>query len=209
MRRALAVIVLAASPFAAPTVDGSQAADRAGLARAGLTDLQRAAPSLDVDLRYAGPHNLTGRRLPGYCRPWAYLRSSAARDLARVQRSLRRRGLGLSILDAYRPARPSHALVAWARRAGRPELIGTYLAVRSRHNQGTAVDLTLIRLRDDRGLPMGTRYDHLGPRANTLNASGRCCATGWCSRGRCRATALRTTGASGGTSSTARRPAAT
>lgn len=172
MRRALAATVLAVMA-AAVVVAGVQAADRTALGRAGLVDLARTTPGLAVDLRYAGPDNLTGRRLPGYCRPWAYMRRSAALDLARVQRILHRRGLGLLILDAYRPIRASRALVAWARRAGRPELIGTYIAYRSRHNLGTAVDLTLIRLRDGRALPMGTRYDHLGPRANTLNASGR------------------------------------
>lgn len=141
--------------------------------RAGLVDLLRHAPTLKVDLRYAGRRNLTGRRLPGYCRPWAMMRRPAARDLGRVQRGLRRRGLGLKVLDAYRPARASRALVRWARRTGRGHLVGTYIAVRSRHNLGSAIDLTLVRLRTGRQLPMGTRYDDLGPRANTLNARGR------------------------------------
>ena len=51
--------------------------------------------------------------------------------------------------------------------------MGTYIAQRSRHNLGSAVDLTLVRRKDGRQLPMGTRYDHLGPRSNTLNATGR------------------------------------
>ena len=141
--------------------------------RAGLVDLQRVSPTLQLDLRYGTKRNLTKARLPGYCQPWAMLRRPAARDLARVQRALRRRGLGLKILDAYRPARASRALVRWARRTGRGHLVGTYIAKRSRHNLGSAVDLTLVRRRDGRQLPMGTRYDDLGPRAHTLNARGR------------------------------------
>ncbi len=141
--------------------------------RAGLVDLQRASPTLELDLRYAGGRNVTGKPLPGYCEPWAMMLRRPARDLARVQRGLRRRGLGLKVLDAYRPARASRALVRWARRSGRGHLVGTYIAERSRHNLGSAVDLTLIRRRDGRQLPMGTRYDHLGPRAHTLNARGR------------------------------------
>ena len=140
--------------------------------RAGLADLRERSPSLQTDLRYATRRNVTGRRLPGYCSPWAMMLRPAARDLARVQRGLRRRGLGLKILDAYRPARASRALVRWARRTGRHHLVGTYIATRSRHNQGSAVDLTLVRRRDGRQLPMGTRFDHLGPRAHTLNARG-------------------------------------
>jgi D-alanyl-D-alanine dipeptidase len=139
--------------------------------RAGLVDVHRFAPGIAVDLVYRGTSNLTGRRLPGYCRDWALLHEPAARDLARAQRRLRRRGLGLLILDAYRPARASRALVRWAQRSGRDELVGTYIARRSRHNRGSAVDLTLIRLGGGR-LPMGSGYDELGPAAHTRNATG-------------------------------------
>ena len=149
------------------------AAGRAGLRRAGLEDVLERAPGIRVELAYGSDRNLTGRRLPGYCRPWAYLSQPAARDLARVQRELRRGGRGLLVLDAYRPARASRALVRWARRSGRAELVGTYIARRSRHNLGSAVDLTLVRSRDGRRLRMGTGYDHLGPRAHTLAARGR------------------------------------
>jgi zinc D-Ala-D-Ala dipeptidase len=140
---------------------------------AGLVDVHRYAPGIRVELAYAGPHNLTGRRLPGYCREWALLLDSAARDLGRVQRRLRRRRLGLLVLDAYRPARASRALVRWARRSGHPELVGTYIASRSRHNTGSAVDLTLVRYADGRRLRMGSRFDELSERAHTRNATGR------------------------------------
>jgi D-alanyl-D-alanine dipeptidase len=137
----------------------------------GLVDVHTYAPGIRVELDYRTSHNLTGHRLPGYCRDVALLLDPAARDLARAQRYLRRRGYGLLILDAYRPARASRALVRWARRSGHPELVGTYIATRSRHNTGSAVDLTLVR--DGRRLRMGTGYDDLSSRANTLNASGR------------------------------------
>jgi D-alanyl-D-alanine dipeptidase len=148
-------------------------ATRAALKRAGLVDVPAQGSGIRVELAYGTADNLTGRRLPGYCRPWAYLLASAAQDLAKVQRELGRDGHGLLVLDAYRPARASRALVRWARRAGRPELVGTYIARRSRHNLGSAVDLTLVRLRDGRRLRMGTGYDHLGPRAHTLATHGR------------------------------------
>lgn len=155
---------------------GGAGADDAGVPvhrRAGLVDVHAFAPGLTLDLRYATKRNVTGRRLPGYCRPWALLRRSVAEDLGRVQRLLRRRGLGLAVFDAYRPARASRALVRWARHNGRGELVGSYLARRSDHNRGGAVDLTLIRYRDRRRLRMGSRYDDLSRRANTRNARGR------------------------------------
>jgi len=140
---------------------------------AGLVDVHRYGPGIRLELRYATAQNLTGRRLPGYCREWALLLRPAARELGRVQRRLRRRGLGLLVLDAYRPARASRALVRWAQRSGRGDLVGTYIAQRSRHNTGSAVDLTLVRAADGRPLRMGSRYDELSPRAHTRNASGR------------------------------------
>ena len=75
--------------------------------------------------------------------------------------------------DAYRPARASRALVRWAERSGRAELVGTYIARRSRHNTGSAVDLTLVRADSGRPLEMGTGYDDLSSRAHTGNARGR------------------------------------
>jgi D-alanyl-D-alanine dipeptidase len=141
--------------------------------RAGLVDVHRFAPGIGLDLVYGGSRNLTGRRLPGYCRDWALMHEPAARDLARVQRRLRRGGLGLLILDAYRPARASRALVRWAERTGRGDLVGSYIARRSRHNTGSAVDLTLVRAADGRRLRMGSGYDALGPEAHTRNAAGR------------------------------------
>ena len=143
------------------------------LRRAGLADVHRFGPGIRVDLAYGTTRNLTGHRLPGYCREWALLLRPAARDLGRVQRLLRRRGLGLLVLDAYRPARASRALVRWAEGTGHGDLVGSYLARRSRHNTGGAVDLTLVRLRDGRRLPMGAGFDDLSPRAHTLNARGR------------------------------------
>lgn len=142
------------------------------LRRAGLTDVQSLAPGIGVELAYGGARNLTGRRLPGYCENRAMLLAPVARSLARAQRLLRRRGLGLLVLDAYRPARASRALVRWAERTGRADLVGTYIARRSRHNTGSAVDLTVVRASDGRRLPMGTGYDDLSSRAHTRNATG-------------------------------------
>jgi D-alanyl-D-alanine dipeptidase len=163
-----AVLIVLATASAAFADDGSPATRRAG-----LVDLHRYAPGIRVELAYLTRHNFTGRRLPGYCREWALLRDPAARDLARAQRYLRRRGLGLLIRDAYRPARASRAMVRWARHSGRGDLVGTYIARHSRHNTGSAVDLTLVRAADGRRLRMGSRFDELSARANTLHASGR------------------------------------
>jgi D-alanyl-D-alanine dipeptidase len=125
------------------------------------------------EVRYAGPNNFTGAPLPGYGVGLALLRREAAEALGRVAERLAGRGLGLKVWDGYRPVRATLAMVAWCERTGRTDLLDNgYIARRSRHNQGVAVDLTLIRLADGAELDMGTAYDQFDERAHTANASG-------------------------------------
>ena len=133
--------------------------------------------SIVVDLRYATSNNFTGSPLPGYLANRAYLRREAAAALARVQRGLRPRGLGIKIFDAYRPVRATLAMVDWTERVNRPDLLKDgYIASRSRHNLGLAIDLTLIELATGRELEMGTPFDTFSAAAHTANASGEAAA---------------------------------
>jgi zinc D-Ala-D-Ala dipeptidase len=139
--------------------------------RAGLVDVHRFGPGIRVELSYRTKHNETGAPLPGYCENWALMHERAAFSLGQVQRYLRRNGHGLLVLDAYRPVRATEALVRWAERTGRGGVVGTYIARRSRHNTGSAVDITLVRLRDGKRLRLGGFA--LGPSSHTYNATGR------------------------------------
>ncbi len=142
-----------------------------------LTDVRLLDPSIVVDLRYATPNNFTGAPLPGYLANRAFLRREAAAALIRVQQDLRSQGLGLKVFDAYRPVRATLAMVDWTHRANRPDLLAQgYIASRSRHNLGLAVDLTLINLATGRELPMGTAFDTFSAAAHTANASGEAAA---------------------------------
>ena len=139
--------------------------------RAGLVDVHTYAPGIRVNLAYLTKHNETGEPLPGYCENWALMHDRAAFSLGQVQRSLRLENRGLLILDAYRPVRATQALVRWAERTGRGGAVGTYIARRSRHNTGSAVDITLVRDSDGRRLRMGGFA--FSPRSHTYNARGR------------------------------------
>jgi zinc D-Ala-D-Ala dipeptidase len=139
--------------------------------RAGLVDVHRFGPGIRVKLSYRTKHNETGAPLPGYCENWALLHERAAFNVSQVQRYVRRRGVGLLILDAYRPVRATEALVRWAERTGRGGAVGTYIARRSRHNTGSAWDITLGRDRDGKRLRMGGFA--FGPSSHTYTASGR------------------------------------
>jgi len=179
----LSVALLAAgcvhSPQPAPvvpgpinTIEAEIAPDRA--ADSLLVDVRTIEPGIVVDLRYATANNFTGAPLPGYSANRAYLRREAAVALARVQRRLRQQGLGLKVFDAYRPARATSAMVDWTKRADRADLLSDgYIASRSRHNLGVAIDLTLVELAGGKELEMGTPFDTFSAAAHTANASGQ------------------------------------
>jgi len=125
-----------------------------------LVDVQRLIPTIKVDLRYASRRNIFKRRL--YRGDRALLRRPVALRLARVQRHLRRKGKGLLIWDAYRPASVQKKL--W-RALPDPR----YVAPPGRgsdHSRGAAVDVTLVELASGAQLPMPTDHDVVGPRAH-------------------------------------------
>jgi zinc D-Ala-D-Ala dipeptidase len=139
-----------------------------------LVDVRSLDSTIQVDARYAGSNNFTGAPLPGYEAPRALLRREAAHALVRVQARLRTGDLGLLIFDGYRPVRATLAMVNWAEQTGRRDLLDHgYIARRSRHNLGLAVDLTLIDPQSGTILDMGTPFDTFSDSAHTANASGR------------------------------------
>ena len=138
-----------------------------------MVDVQKVDSSIIVDLRYATPNNFTGVPLPGYEGNRAFLRAEAAAALAVVQEDLRMQGMGLKIFDAYRPVRASEAMVAWTQKTNRADLLRDgYIASRSRHNLGVAIDLTLVNLATKGEITMGTPFDNFSRAAHTKNASG-------------------------------------
>ena len=138
-----------------------------------LIDVQRVAPAVRVGLRYATTDNFTGAVLPGYEANRAFVRREAAPALARVAHRAADEGLALYVFDAYRPVRATLAMVDWARRTGRLDLFRDgYIASRSRHNLGLAIDLTLVDAHTGAPLDMGTPFDTFSSAAHTANASG-------------------------------------
>ena len=136
-----------------------------------LVDVRSVDSTIQVDLRYATANNFTGAPLPGYEARRALLRREVAAALGRVQTRLRSEGLGLRVFDAYRPVRATLAMVDWARRTGQRGLLESgYIAERSRHNLGVAVDLAMVDLVTGTEVPMSTTLDNLTDTAPVTNA---------------------------------------
>ena len=125
-----------------------------------FVDVQEVVPSLQLDIRYFGPHNFIGERIDGYLAPKCLLTREAAAALARVQRDLSPFSLSLKIYDCYRPQRAVDHFVAWAKNTGdvrtkgefyptvdKKDLFsGGYIATKSGHSRGSTVDLTIVAL---------------------------------------------------------------
>lgn len=128
-----------------------------------LVEVTAIDPRIRVELRYATVRNFTGRVL--YPAARALLLEPAARRLAAAQEVLAAAGFGLLVWDAYRPL--SVQRVLWEHRPD-PRFVAPPWRG-SRHNRGTAVDVTLV---DAAGVEceMPTDYDDFSERAHRDSA---------------------------------------
>ena len=161
-----------APPSLAPSPPAASAAPARPAPPHPLVDVSDLDPTIVVALNKLTSENFTGEPLPGYEANRAFLLPEPAQALAAVQRRLTAQGLGLKVYDAYRPRRATRAMVAWARRHGRGDLVGPYIAEVSYHNSGQAVDLTLVERASGQELDMGAPYETFTPAAHTANATG-------------------------------------
>ena len=150
-----ALILLTATLLASPA--------RAQALPGGFVYLRDIDPSIIQDIRYAGVNNFVGRELSGYGAAECVVKRDVGLALKRIQQALAPRKLSLKMLDCYRPVRAVHDMVVWAHngrettaeRRFNPAFrkqdlfrLG-YIAERSGHSTGDALDLTLVDLSAD------------------------------------------------------------
>ncbi|EGO63989.1 M15 family metallopeptidase [Acetonema longum] len=124
-----------------------------------LVKIQNIDPAIYIDMRYAGIHNFTGRQV--YTANVCVLRRGTAEKLARANAEFAKRGFRLKIWDAYRPL--SVQKIFWKLVPDR-RYVANPQGNASRHNRGTAVDVTLV---DEQGreLIMPSEFDDFSYRA--------------------------------------------
>lgn len=168
----------------------------------GFVYLREVAPEIQQDIRYAGPHNFTGKPVPGYEAGECLLLRPVALALKRAQKAALAEGYALKVYDCYRPSRASDAFMRWAaapddgsarhfypRVEHKSGLTRGYIARRSAHSRGTAVDLSLVppgsdvpasagggpciapksEREADNSVDMGTAYDCFDSRSSTVS----------------------------------------
>ena len=127
-----------------------------------MVEVKTLIPTLVYDLRYSTTNNFTRERLYKEGDK-TYLRKPVAEAIADVQNELSALGYGLKIFDAYRPYKVTEkiwSLVGDERFAADPKK-------GSNHNRGIAVDLTIIDLKTNKELDMGTGFDSFTDTAHT------------------------------------------
>jgi D-alanyl-D-alanine dipeptidase len=127
-----------------------------------MLDIKKYIPSIVFELKYADTNNFMHTKLyPSITT--SYLRKNAITALAKVQKLLRKKNLGIKIWDAYRP-------YAITEKMWKPVQDSRYAAdpkFGSGHNRGIAIDITLINLKTGKALDMGTGFDNFSDTAHS------------------------------------------
>ena len=121
-----------------------------------LIDVRKAIPSIKVDLRYAGSHNVVGKPLYPADMP-CLLHPATVAKLRKAQTYLNAKGYSLKIWDAWRPPGAQRRLFIEAPPEGQ-EYIADPDNFWSQHCNGTALDVTLVNLRGHE-MRMPTDFD--------------------------------------------------
>ncbi len=161
--------------------------------------LRDVAPSIVQDMRYATARNFTGKPVPGYRAAECILKRRTAEALKRAQEQAQTSGFSLKVFDCYRPERSVRAFLRWAQapedgktksyypHLHKFQLVPGYIAPRSSHSTGDAVDVTLVSAagaKEEAGgaandctvtavkgesADMGTGFDCFDPKASTAS----------------------------------------
>ena len=130
-------------------------AQPAGLRAPDLVELTSLDSTVHLDIRYATTNNFAGTVF--YTQARAFLQRPAAEALVRAHEWLRQRGYGLLIHDGYRPWYVTKTF--WDAVPDSVHWMVANPAQGSKHNRGSAVDLTLYDLSTGQPVEMPGTYD--------------------------------------------------
>ena len=133
-------------------------------------------PSIVQEIRYYSTYNFIGDRIDGYEEPVALSTREAARALRAAAAELFVQGYRIKVFDAYRPATAVKHFVLWGIEDADqrmkpyfyPDIDKTdtfklgYIASRSSHSRGSAIDLTLLDMATGKEVDMGSQFDLFG-----------------------------------------------
>ncbi|MDP3935712.1 MAG: M15 family metallopeptidase [Alphaproteobacteria bacterium] len=137
---------------------------------------------IPFDIRYATHNNFIGRPIAGYAANKCIVSNAVADALIIAQEKALAEGYSLIVFEAYRPLKAVEDIVQWSLNADiqnkdrfYPDIDKStlfdqgYIALRSTHTKGAAVDVTLINPMTKEELDMGTEFDFFGPFSHTTS----------------------------------------
>lgn len=127
-----------------------------------LVELVTLDSTIRLDIRYASSDNFLST--PLYSQARAFLQRPAAEALVRAQQALKSAGYGLLIYDAYRPWYITK--IFWDATPADKKAFVADPAEGSKHNRGSAVDLTLYVLATGKPVQMPGLYDEMSERSH-------------------------------------------
>lgn len=169
--------------------------------------LEEVDPTILQEIRYAGYHNVLGRPIAGYEAARCVTTRVVAKALSQAQKQANDMGYTFKVYEAYRPLRAGEDWVKWTRNAEdqlmKDEFYSGidktkmfelgYVALRSQHTRGAAVDVTLVPIEvprqdtyqagdklvcgtlpkgqrfNDNSIEMGTGFDCMHELSHTAN----------------------------------------
>ena len=145
--------------------------------REGFVLVDEVLPGIRWDARYATADNFTGNPVDGYTVNRIVGTWALCAALERARKEAATLGFGLLLWDGYRPQRAVDCFLRWSRQPEdgrtkqrhypnieRSEMVDRgYVATRSGHTRGSAVDLTLYHLATGELAAMGGGHDLMDP----------------------------------------------
>ena len=142
----------------------------------GFVNLSDVVPDAIIEARYFATYNFVGARVDGYLEPVVLYTREAAEALKAVSDDVKAMGYRLKVYDAYRPQCAVDHFVRWGKDLAdslmKPFFYPDqdkaflfergYIAEKSGHTRGSAIDLTLFDMATGKELDMGGVHDWFG-----------------------------------------------
>ena len=136
--------------------------------------------TIKKELRYGTSNNFIGKPIDGYLKDSLIISTPAAKALKEIQTKLILSGLSLKIFDAYRPQQAVNHFVRWAKVMNdtlmkqlyypdvqKSELFTLgFIASKSGHTRGSTVDLSIVDVKTNKEVDMGSSYDFFGEKSH-------------------------------------------
>ena len=136
--------------------------------------------TIKKELRYGTSNNFIGKPIDGYLKDSLIISTPAAKALKKIQTKLMLSGLSLKIFDAYRPQQAVDHFVRWAKVMNdtlmkqlyypdvqKSELFTLgFIASKSGHTRGSTIDLSIVDVKTNKEVDMGSSYDFFGEKSH-------------------------------------------